>query len=168
MTEEAQKVLPERLRQKSSTYLMDKTDEAEDNYSDNDDSVLHEKCIEPLNSKLNSDEPVRKRQRHEINQTGKNQILSHYQNPNSNEFICSKSETGKEAGKEVFKRVKHRTPVIQKSLAVVLASLQGVQVVIELKNDVEISGIIEETDSNMNLTLNQVKQVLIIFLTKLK
>jgi small nuclear ribonucleoprotein (snRNP)-like protein len=176
-------VLPERLQQKSSTYLMETTDEADGNYSDNDDSLLtHEKQPLQSNSQVKSksynnvsstnthmteekktrtkyeidpEEPTSKKQRHEINQTEKNQSMSKYQNPNSNEFMYSKSDSGK----EVFKRVKHRTPLLQKSLAVVLASLQGAQVVIELKNDVEITGTIEETDSNMNLTLNQVKQV---------
>ena len=61
-------------------------------------------------------------------------------------------------GNEVFTR-KKRIPVIQKSLAIVLASLLGEQVVIELKNDTEVTGTIEETDTNMNLTLNDVRQV---------
>ena len=62
-------------------------------------------------------------------------------------------------GNEVFKRSKAAVPVIQKSLAVVLASLQGVQIVIELKNDDEITGTVDETDSNMNVTLHDVRQV---------
>mmetsp|Transcript_733 Transcript_733/g.844 ORF Transcript_733/g.844 Transcript_733/m.844 type:complete len:254 (-) Transcript_733:344-1105(-) len=170
MTEEGS-VLPERLQQKSSTYLMDAPDEAEGNYSDSDErqpsranSTSHNNLTSTHMSEekksrtkyeIDLEEPSNKRPRHEINQTEKNQSTSKSQNLNSNEFICSKSDTGK----EVFKRVKHRTPILQKSLAVVLASLQGVQVVIELKNDVEVTGTIEETDSNMNLTLNQVKQV---------
>ena len=62
-------------------------------------------------------------------------------------------------GHEVFKRTRKRVPLIQRSLAVVLASLQGVQVVIELKNDNEITGTVDETDSNMNVTLQNVRQV---------
>jgi hypothetical protein len=170
MTEEGL-VLPERLQQKSSTYLMDTLDEAEGNYSDSDErqpsrvnSISHnnltsthmpEEKRSRTKYEIDLEEPSSKRQRHEINQTEKNQSTSKSQNLNSNEFMYSKSDSGK----EIFKRVKHRTPLLQKSLAVILASLQGVQVVIELKNDVEITGTIEETDSNMNLTLNQVKQV---------
>jgi small nuclear ribonucleoprotein (snRNP)-like protein len=62
-------------------------------------------------------------------------------------------------GNEVFKRTRRRVPLIQRSLAVVLASLQGVQVVIELKNGNEITGTVDETDSNMNVTLQNVRQV---------
>lgn len=62
-------------------------------------------------------------------------------------------------GNVVFKRSRAAVPVIQKSLAVVLASLQGSQVVIELKNDDEITGTVDETDSNMNVTLHNVRQV---------
>jgi LSM domain len=62
-------------------------------------------------------------------------------------------------GNVVFKRSRASIPVIQKSLAVVLASLQGVQVVIELKNDDEVTGTVDETDSNMNVTLHNVRQV---------
>ena len=62
-------------------------------------------------------------------------------------------------GNEVFKRSKASVPVIQKSLAVVLASVQGLQIVIELKNDDEITGTVDETDSNMNVTLHNVRQV---------
>ena len=63
------------------------------------------------------------------------------------------------SGKEVFKRKKKKIPLIQRSLAIVLASLQGIRVAIELKNDIEITGVIEETDNNMNLTLNTVRQL---------
>jgi small nuclear ribonucleoprotein (snRNP)-like protein len=48
--------------------------------------------------------------------------------------------------------------LIQKSLGIILVSLQGECVVVELKNDIELSGIIEEADSNMNLTLHDVQQ----------
>lgn len=75
--------------------------------------------------------------------------------PSSNEFVSSVDQNGK----EVFKRANTRIPIVQKSLAVVLASLLGVQVVIELKNDTEVTGIIDEADSNMNLTLHDVRQV---------
>lgn len=62
-------------------------------------------------------------------------------------------------GHVVFKRTRKRVPLVQRSLAVVLASLQGVQVVIELKNDNEITGTVDETDSNVNVTLQNVRQV---------
>lgn len=52
-----------------------------------------------------------------------------------------------------------RIPLIQKSLGILLVSLQGEEVIIELKNDIEITGIIEEADENMNLTLHNVQQV---------
>ena len=75
--------------------------------------------------------------------------------PGSNEFVGSVDKNGK----EIFTRANTRIPIIQKSLAVVLASLLGVQVVIELKNDTEVTGTIDEADSNMNLTLHDVRQV---------
>lgn len=54
---------------------------------------------------------------------------------------------------------KKRVPLIQRSLAVLVASLQGMQVVIELKNDSEISGVLEEADRGMNLTLLGATQI---------
>ena len=41
----------------------------------------------------------------------------------------------------------------------VLLTLRESNITIELKNGGEISGIIEECDSNMNLTMHQVRQV---------
>ena len=61
--------------------------------------------------------------------------------------------------KEIFRQTKRRTPRIQKSLAIILMSLLGHQVVIELKNDIEVTGIIEVAESNMNMTLVQARQV---------
>ena len=52
-----------------------------------------------------------------------------------------------------------KIPIIQKSLGILLVSLQGEEVVVELKNDIEVTGIIEEADENMNLTLHHVQQV---------
>ena len=77
------------------------------------------------------------------------------QSSSSSDFQSSISKDGH----EVFKRTRKRIPLMQRSLAVVLASLQGVQVVIELKNDNEITGTVDETDSNMNVTLQNVRQV---------
>ena len=77
------------------------------------------------------------------------------QSSSSSDFHNSISKDGH----EVFKRTRKRIPLMQRSLAVVLASLQGVQVVIELKNDNEITGTVDETDSNMNVTLQNVRQV---------
>lgn len=76
----------------------------------------------------------------------------------TDEFVGSTNRNGN----QVFTR-KKRIPVIQKSLAIVLASLLGEQVVIELKNDTEVTGTIEETDTNMNLTMNDVRQVILSF-----
>lgn len=53
----------------------------------------------------------------------------------------------------------YKVPLIQKSLGILLVSLQGEEIVIELKNDIEITGIVEEADENMNLTLHNVQQV---------
>lgn len=86
--------------------------------------------------------------------SSRNQHLKRKQ-PSNNEFVGGVDQNGN----EVFKRVSSRVPVIQKSLAIVLASLLGVQVVIELKNDTEVTGTIDEADSNMNLTLHDVRQV---------
>ena len=61
--------------------------------------------------------------------------------------------------KEIFRQTKPRTPRIQKSLAIILMSLLGHQVVIELKNDIEVTGTIEVAESNMNMTLLQASQV---------
>jgi small nuclear ribonucleoprotein (snRNP)-like protein len=44
-------------------------------------------------------------------------------------------------------------PLIQKSLSVVLASLLGQEVVVELKNDEEIKGILESVEHGMDLKL---------------
>jgi small nuclear ribonucleoprotein (snRNP)-like protein len=52
-----------------------------------------------------------------------------------------------------------RVPKIQKSLGILLVSLQGESVVVELKNDIEISGMLEEADENMNMTLHNAEQV---------
>lgn len=48
---------------------------------------------------------------------------------------------------------------IQRTLAIVLVSLQGSEVVVEMKNGIEVTGILEECDKNMNLTLHNVRQV---------
>ncbi len=45
------------------------------------------------------------------------------------------------------------------TLSSLLLSLQGFEVVIELKNDVELKGILEEVDAGMNITLLDVVQV---------
>lgn len=61
-----------------------------------------------------------------------------------------------DGNKTVYKRAP-RVPPIRKSLAIFVASLQGVQVVIELKDDSEVCGIVEESDKGMNVVLNCVK-----------
>mmetsp|Transcript_17595 Transcript_17595/g.17668 ORF Transcript_17595/g.17668 Transcript_17595/m.17668 type:complete len:144 (-) Transcript_17595:341-772(-) len=52
-----------------------------------------------------------------------------------------------------------RVPQLQKSLGVLLASFQGMHILIELKNDSEISGILEEADRGMNMVLHEARQV---------
>jgi len=55
-------------------------------------------------------------------------------------------------------KFRRKVPVLQKSLAILLASFQGETISIELKNDSEITGILEETDHSMNITLHQANQ----------
>jgi LSM domain len=73
----------------------------------------------------------------------------------SNRFVRKISDDGN----EIFRRAKRKIPVVQRSLAIVLASLLGVQIVIELRNDSEITGTVDETDASMNVTLNNVRKV---------
>ena len=46
-----------------------------------------------------------------------------------------------------------KIPRIEKSLAILLKSLIGTAVVIELKNDSEISGVVEDADEGMSVLL---------------
>ena len=46
-----------------------------------------------------------------------------------------------------------RVPRLEKSLTILLKSLSGSNVVIELKNDTEISGVVDECDEGMNTVL---------------
>ncbi|CAM9523991.1 unnamed protein product [Pylaiella littoralis] len=45
---------------------------------------------------------------------------------------------------------KKRTNPLERTLAILVQSMRGNKVVVEMKNDTEISGILEETDRNMN------------------
>lgn len=61
---------------------------------------------------------------------------------------------------ETFRHVQRKkVPLIQKSLGVILVGLQGHHVIVELKNDLEITGIIDSSDANMNMTLINARQV---------
>lgn len=60
--------------------------------------------------------------------------------------------------KVVFKRAKTRIPPINKSLSILLTSLQGVKVTVELKSDIEVTGVIEDVDKDMNILLRNVTQ----------
>lgn len=51
-----------------------------------------------------------------------------------------------------------RVPVLERTLAILVQSMRGNKVVVELKNDFEISGLLEETDQNMNLKMVDVRQ----------
>ena len=51
-----------------------------------------------------------------------------------------------------------RVPLIQKSLSIVLASLQGEEVKIELKDDSEMYGTIETVGHGMDMKLRNVGQ----------
>ena len=46
-------------------------------------------------------------------------------------------------------RRRAKTPRMQKTLAIFVQSLQGTTIVVELKNDIEITGLLEETDHAM-------------------
>lgn len=54
---------------------------------------------------------------------------------------------------------KRRIPKIRQSLAFLLESLQGTEVVVELKNDAEVRGTIEKSDFGMNVVLFNVSQI---------
>lgn len=152
------------LRDYSSTNLAEVRDTDVDNFSrkrmresdtitENIDNIRSNRSsgsrqdFSNRNSENNRRDPIDKisQQQYERNQSSKNDFVS-----------CISKD-----GSEVFRRAKKRTPLIQKSLAIVLASLQGVQIVIELKNDNEVTGTVDETDSNMNLTLYNVREVII-------
>ena len=60
---------------------------------------------------------------------------------------------------QMMKVISRRRPKIQKSLALLLVSLVGNRLVVELKNDVEVTGILEESDENMNMTMQNATQV---------
>lgn len=46
-------------------------------------------------------------------------------------------------------RRRRRAPRIQNTLAIFVQSLQGSTIAVELKNDIEITGVLEETDVSM-------------------
>lgn len=61
---------------------------------------------------------------------------------------------------QTLKIVTKRLPKVQKSLALLVVSLVGVRLVVELKNDIEITGVLEESDENMNMTIQNAIQIL--------
>lgn len=85
-------------------------------------------------------------------------------------------------GREVFKRSRPKLPPMRRTLAILLVSMQGIStkerfcpccrdkfiffgdsllgmvVVIELKSDIEVSGVMEDTDPGMKVTLSDVKE----------
>ncbi|CAM9783767.1 unnamed protein product, partial [Laminaria digitata] len=44
---------------------------------------------------------------------------------------------------------------LERTLAILIQSMRGRKVVVEMKNDVEISGILEETDASMNFAVKR-------------
>lgn len=64
-------------------------------------------------------------------------------------------ERGNAASVPISSRKRKHIPTMQKSLAIMLLSMQGQNIVVELKNDTEITGYLEEADHGMNLTLHQ-------------
>jgi small nuclear ribonucleoprotein (snRNP)-like protein len=73
--------------------------------------------------------------------------------------LACRPTSSSEASAVHAKKRKPKMSPIQKTLAIVLVSLQGSEVVVEMKNGVEVTGIIEECDTNMNLTLHNARQV---------
>ncbi|KAJ1434293.1 hypothetical protein B484DRAFT_359665 [Ochromonadaceae sp. CCMP2298] len=70
------------------------------------------------------------------------------------------ASSSRDRPKVVFKRVRApKVPPIRKSLSIILASMQGMEVVVELKTDTEVTGFIDEVDPAMNLTLLNAKHV---------
>lgn len=63
-----------------------------------------------------------------------------------------------DSNKVVYKRSKPKVPAIEKSLSILLASLQGVKVMVELKSDIQVRGTIEEADKDMNILLRNATQ----------
>jgi hypothetical protein len=55
---------------------------------------------------------------------------------NDSEFSLTSSSNDK----LVYTRVRKRIPLIQKSLGIALVALQGMEVILEMKDDTEISG----------------------------
>lgn len=53
----------------------------------------------------------------------------------------------------VDKKRKRFVPPIQKSLAIILASLVGSKITIELKNGSDVSGVLDECDPSINVTI---------------
>mmetsp|Transcript_17896 Transcript_17896/g.22582 ORF Transcript_17896/g.22582 Transcript_17896/m.22582 type:complete len:121 (+) Transcript_17896:104-466(+) len=66
-------------------------------------------------------------------------------------------ETAQKEG--VSSNTEEKIPFFQRSLAFFLESMSGYRVVIELKNDSEVTGSIENCDNDMNLTLQNVRCV---------
>ena len=55
---------------------------------------------------------------------------------------------------KVYKRPKKpKVPLIKKNLSIFIASLQGIAVVVDLKDDSDITGIVEEASNGMNIVL---------------
>jgi small nuclear ribonucleoprotein (snRNP)-like protein len=73
---------------------------------------------------------------------------------NSDELQDTNSEV---SNATVSGKRKKKIPRSHKSLAILISSLCGQSVVLELKNDSEVTGILEESDINMNITLREAK-----------
>jgi small nuclear ribonucleoprotein (snRNP)-like protein len=67
-------------------------------------------------------------------------------------------KSSEDASKVIYKRSKPKIPAIMKSLSILLTSLQGVKVMVELKSDIQARGTIEEVDKDMNILLRNVTQ----------
>lgn len=59
----------------------------------------------------------------------------------------------------LLRRRKKRIPLLQKSLSIVLASLQGKQIIFELKNDTEVTGIIDSVGHGMDVYIANARVV---------
>ena len=60
----------------------------------------------------------------------------------------------------IYKRFKKPIPPLKRTLSYLISSLQGQVIVVELKNDTEIYGSVDEVDKFMNITLTDVRETL--------
>ncbi|CAN0278094.1 unnamed protein product, partial [Discosporangium mesarthrocarpum] len=65
----------------------------------------------------------------------------------------TETSTGERIERTKRRRAK-RVPQLEKTLAILVQGMRGHTVVVEMKNDVEITGVLEETDKDMKLVID--------------